>query len=708
MTYGQTSAGKTFTLFGDVNSPEEGIVPRFSRKLFEKLSEIESGGSDQTKLTVSLFEIYKEKVFDLFGEESQAPLHLREDPIKGVYLDNLSHKKFNDANGFLDELYAAFVKRRISETYMNERSSRSHLVVTFDIEVSAHLQCQEVPGAEDRSFEITKRSRVIFIDLAGSERQSTNTAEVLAEGCHINRSLSILQHVISAIAKKNNADFVHFRDSKLTHFLKEIFKGNSHFAILGNVLGNAEYYKDTQNTLNFVAIAKKIVTNPQINFETKEADRILGNKIIELFSKNLKTNFAENSLNIQVDRKLSELQTQNEKLLLAFEKIQEVCSESLRCEKYDEFKLIMDKLEFDGLAELQTIYCDLNSFLVSHESNTQINLGKLNHMLQELQTQIDVHFGNKKSKLQSKLELLLDKIQSKFDLFDPDLIRNDDSMYNSAHKRMSKKANRSFDLSHKKEAVFFPQNLMKTLKNHSRILKQNEQEANNSEIKLPEMQGSSIFKSSQVFNKTGASFLGSFLPPFGGSASKILSPDFEKDIAQSIQTYFQRERSILESEKQQLQKEKQFFEETKDVAFQKNDFKKQTTPQKITVSPVQEGLDNDNSGSTLKVQTYQSLMRLKSIQIKDLPLKANLAIIENKEENKPGIGDTNSQNEIQIEISKKKIDVFNKRISNLERQLRNRNKDYLFALKELEKLKFVNTRRENSVDANKSLFPVKV
>lgn len=92
----------------------------------------------------------------------------------------------------------------------------------------------------------------------------------MEEGCYINKSLGVLNHVIKNLSsKKKEQEYQHFRDSKLTFFLKEIFKGNSHIAILGNILPYQEYISDTINTLNFVSLAKTIETNPKINFVTK-------------------------------------------------------------------------------------------------------------------------------------------------------------------------------------------------------------------------------------------------------------------------------------------------------------------------------------------------------------------------------------------------------------------------------------------------------
>lgn len=91
----------------------------------------------------------------------------------------------------------------------------------------------------------------------------------MEEGCYINKSLSVLNHIITSLSRKEN-NFKHFRDSKLTHYLKDIFKGNSKFSIIGHVLPYQAYISETLSTLNFVSLAKQIQTNPMINFVTKD------------------------------------------------------------------------------------------------------------------------------------------------------------------------------------------------------------------------------------------------------------------------------------------------------------------------------------------------------------------------------------------------------------------------------------------------------
>ena len=219
MNYGQTSAGKTYTLFGEPEEDRSGLVPRFIDEIFGRLSEISSCESACFKVSASFFEIYKEKIYDLLAEDigGQGGLLLRENPERGVFIENLANQPFETAGRLTAAMNTAMARRRVNETFMNARSSRSHFVTSIDVETRTQLECPDPDPskAQERvQFEVIKRARLVFIDLAGSERQALNTSDILQEGCAINKSLSVLQHVVASIGKKPATEFVHYRDSK--------------------------------------------------------------------------------------------------------------------------------------------------------------------------------------------------------------------------------------------------------------------------------------------------------------------------------------------------------------------------------------------------------------------------------------------------------------------------------------------------------------
>ena len=134
---------------------------------------------------------------------------------QGIFVENVSARGFCSAAELGTALQQALVRRRTNETLMNNRSSRSHFITTVEIETRTRLDCPDPGQTEARVlFEVTKRAKIIFIDLAGSERQALNSNEILQEGCAINKSLSVLQHVLASIGKKRSGEYVHYRDSK--------------------------------------------------------------------------------------------------------------------------------------------------------------------------------------------------------------------------------------------------------------------------------------------------------------------------------------------------------------------------------------------------------------------------------------------------------------------------------------------------------------
>lgn len=122
----------------------------------------------------------------------------------------------------LADLEWANSRKHINQTFMNHRSSRSHTIMTFNVKVAtqvvvgsgAEAEAEKGGVAAPGQFNILKSSRSVFIDLAGSERQMYNKDELLAEGCFINKSLSILNHVITSLSSAKKREFVHYRDSK--------------------------------------------------------------------------------------------------------------------------------------------------------------------------------------------------------------------------------------------------------------------------------------------------------------------------------------------------------------------------------------------------------------------------------------------------------------------------------------------------------------
>ncbi|XP_031431833.1 LOW QUALITY PROTEIN: kinesin-like protein KIF13A [Clupea harengus] len=259
--YGQTGSGKSFSMMGSGDNP--GLIPRLCGALFRRVALLHSP-AHSFKVEVSYMEIYNEKVRDLLDPKgSGQSLKVREHKVLGPYVDGLSQlavTNFEDIDSLMSE---GNKSRTVAATNMNEESSRSHGV--FCIIVTQTL-CDLQSGNSGE-----KVSKMSLVDLAGSERVSKTGAagERLKEGSNINKSLTTLGCVISALADassgKGKNKFVPYRDSVLTWLLKDSLGGNSKTAMIATVSPAADNYEETLSTLRYADRAKRIVNHAVVN-----------------------------------------------------------------------------------------------------------------------------------------------------------------------------------------------------------------------------------------------------------------------------------------------------------------------------------------------------------------------------------------------------------------------------------------------------------
>ncbi|XP_069584492.1 kinesin-like protein KIF13B isoform X1 [Ranitomeya imitator] len=259
--YGQTGSGKSYTMMGTADQP--GLIPRLCSTLFERTQKAESDELS-FKVEVSFMEIYNEKVRDLLDPKgSRQSLKVREHKVLGPYVDGLSKlavTSYRDIESLMSE---GNKSRTVAATNMNEESSRSHAV--FNIILTHTItDVQSATSGE-------KVSKLSLVDLAGSERATKTGAagERLKEGSNINKSLTTLGLVISALADqgagKNKNKFVPYRDSVLTWLLKDSLGGNSKTAMVATVSPAADNYDETLSTLRYADRAKNIVNHAVVN-----------------------------------------------------------------------------------------------------------------------------------------------------------------------------------------------------------------------------------------------------------------------------------------------------------------------------------------------------------------------------------------------------------------------------------------------------------
>uniref|UniRef100_A0A4W3I2C2 plus-end-directed kinesin ATPase n=1 Tax=Callorhinchus milii TaxID=7868 RepID=A0A4W3I2C2_CALMI len=266
--YGQTGAGKSYTMMGKQEKEQQGIIPQLCEDLFARIND-RSNANLSFSVEVSYMEIYCERVRDLLNPKTKGNLRVREHPILGPYVEDLSKLAVTSFNDISDLMDSGNKARTVAATNMNETSSRSHAV--FNI-----IFTQKTDDSNaDTSTE--KVSKISLVDLAGSERADSTGAKGtrLKEGANINKSLTTLGKVISALAdvdsgsnknkKKKKSDFIPYRDSVLTWLLRENLGGNSRTAMVAALSPADINYDETLSTLRYADRAKQIRCNAVIN-----------------------------------------------------------------------------------------------------------------------------------------------------------------------------------------------------------------------------------------------------------------------------------------------------------------------------------------------------------------------------------------------------------------------------------------------------------
>ncbi|KAM4754613.1 LOW QUALITY PROTEIN: kinesin-like protein KIF1C [Cyanocitta cristata] len=290
LAYGQTGAGKSYTMMGRQEPGQRGIIPQVRGpgglpgglgragaprspqlnsarlQLCEDLfARVAREGSPELSFSVevSYLEIYCERVRDLLNPKSRGGLRVREHPLLGPYVQDLSRLAVASFADIADLMDSGNKARTVAATNMNETSSRSHAVFTI-----VFSQRRRDPLSD---LTTEKVSRISLVDLAGSERADASGAKGirLKEGANINKSLTTLGKVISALAeatsKKKKPDFIPYRDSVLTWLLKENLGGNSRTAMIAALSPADSNYEETLSTLRYADRTKQIRCHAVIN-----------------------------------------------------------------------------------------------------------------------------------------------------------------------------------------------------------------------------------------------------------------------------------------------------------------------------------------------------------------------------------------------------------------------------------------------------------
>ena len=272
LAYGQTSSGKTYTMQGEMDEErKQGIIPRMISHVFKYIYKNE--GTD-FMIKVSMIEIYQEKIRDLL-DLARVNLNIREDSIKGIYVDGVSEKYVGCPNDVLTLLEIGSANRAQAATNMNEHSSRSHSIFILTIN-----QTNKQEG-------FSKIGKLYLVDLAGSEKISKTgaTGHTLEEAKIINKSLTTLGRVINNLTD-GKSTHIPYRESKLTRVLQESLGGNSKTCLIITCSPSIYNESESLSTLRFGERAKKIKNKAKINKEITVAEL---QKLVTQLKEKLKT-----------------------------------------------------------------------------------------------------------------------------------------------------------------------------------------------------------------------------------------------------------------------------------------------------------------------------------------------------------------------------------------------------------------------------------
>uniref|UniRef100_A0AAY4EYN4 Kinesin motor domain-containing protein n=1 Tax=Denticeps clupeoides TaxID=299321 RepID=A0AAY4EYN4_9TELE len=252
--YGQTSSGKTHTMEGKLHDPHNmGIIPRIADDIFNHIFAMDENLEFHIK--VSYFEIYMDKIRDLL-DVTKTNLAVHEDKNRVPFVKGCTERFVSSPEEVMDVIDEGKANRHVAVTNMNEHSSRSHSIFLINIKQENVETEQKLCG------------KLYLVDLAGSEKVSKTGAEgaVLDEAKNINKSLSSLGNVISALAEGTKTH-VPYRDSKMTRILQDSLGGNCRTTMFICCSPSSFNEAETKSTLMFGQRAKTIKNSASVNLE---------------------------------------------------------------------------------------------------------------------------------------------------------------------------------------------------------------------------------------------------------------------------------------------------------------------------------------------------------------------------------------------------------------------------------------------------------
>eukprot|EP00924_Labyrinthula_sp_SR-Ha-C_P005529 snap_masked-scaffold_68-processed-gene-0.49-mRNA-1 protein AED:0.36 eAED:0.41 QI:0/-1/0/1/-1/1/1/0/1299 len=332
--YGQTGAGKSYTMHGD--GEKIGIMDYAVHQIHEEISQRENC---DFLIKVSFIEIYNDKINDLLNPKGKN-LGIRMDGSNGFKVDSLTEENVSAVSDIIHIHRRGEQNRHVSETNMNTHSSRSHSVLKIhimmkekEVEIddshstprkgakkkqlksgsgSSLERCAHENNSKGDSFAGVRVAQLTLVDLAGSERQKSakTKGKTLSEGIKINNSLSVLSKVISQISKGES--FVSYRDNPLTQVLKKSLGGNSRTTLICCLRQDPEWIDESKSTVYFGQTAKTVRNTVKVNTVMSEKVELLQlRKLVKLLtSENSKLQAnSDTDKREELEAKISKLQS---------------------------------------------------------------------------------------------------------------------------------------------------------------------------------------------------------------------------------------------------------------------------------------------------------------------------------------------------------------------------------------------------------------
>jgi len=257
-TYGMTGSGKTYTMLGAADTYENrGLVPRCLSFLFEQTAKDQS---QQYTFSITYVQIYNENAYDLFDEtrdfSNAGKVQLGEEATGEVSIKNCANRRVTTEKDALGLLFWGNNNRVVAETACNLESSRSHCILTINIE------------ARQEGSDAVLRSKLHLVDLAGSESVKKTNAEglLLKEACNINLSLHYLEQVIIALQK--HEDHVPYRNSIMTSILRDSLGGNCDTSMIATINPQPQNLSEAVATCRFAQRVAMITNCARVNEST--------------------------------------------------------------------------------------------------------------------------------------------------------------------------------------------------------------------------------------------------------------------------------------------------------------------------------------------------------------------------------------------------------------------------------------------------------